>query len=189
MFWPKAGRRQASSICATSDPTVAQDIRYAGSNNFVGHPLPEDWLSRQMRFPAGRGVGAQAGAGRSRCRWPRTVGRPDFYRPTQAVSAMVRWAYDHTQATSPTKQFFPSGAEEFAVRARLSRIGVAALDRDRSRPDVDRCVGSASSAVQSVSILPGPVSRRSPSARPTMDLIWEPATTVSIRTAIRAARR
>ena len=38
---PRARRacRAVSSICAISIPTIIQDIRYAGSNNFVGRPL------------------------------------------------------------------------------------------------------------------------------------------------------
>src|SRR3954470_22618958 len=72
------------------DPTIIQDIRYAGSNNFVGRPL----------------AGYQAGE----CVVKREVGLAlkhiqqelakqklslkmfDCYRPTRAVADMVRWS-------------------------------------------------------------------------------------------------
>src|SRR5262249_56174131 len=86
------------------DPTIAQDIRYAGSNNFVGRPLDgynaaECVLRRDVAMalkavqadlaPSGRGLKVY-----------------DCYRPTQAVRAMVRWARDGAPAGS-TKRFYP----------------------------------------------------------------------------------
>ena len=86
------------------DPTIAQDIRYAGSNNFVGRPLDgynaaECVLRRDVAMalkavqadlaPSGRGLKVY-----------------DCYRPTQAVRAMVRWARDGAPA-GPTKRFYP----------------------------------------------------------------------------------
>ena len=86
------------------DPTIAQDIRYAGYNNFVGRPLDgynaaECVLRRDVAMalkavqadlaPSGRGLKVY-----------------DCYRPTQAVRAMVRWARDGAPA-GPTKRFYP----------------------------------------------------------------------------------
>src|SRR5437868_14399057 len=74
------------------DPTIIQDIRYAGSNNFVGRPL--------------------AGYGAGECVVKRDVGMAlkrvqqeltpqklslkmlDCYRPTRAVHDMVVWGRD-----------------------------------------------------------------------------------------------
>ena len=76
------------------DPTIAQDIRYAGSNNFVGHPLPgyvapECILRRDVALALKQVQADLAAAGRG-------LKVYDCYRPTQAVRAMVRWAYDRT---------------------------------------------------------------------------------------------
>jgi len=86
------------------DPTIVQDIRYAGSNNFVGHPLPgytapECVLRRDVAMALKQVQADLAASGRG-------LKVYDCYRPTQAVAAMVRWAYDRT-VESPTKRFFP----------------------------------------------------------------------------------
>ena len=55
------------------DPTIAQDMRYASADNFVGRPLP-GYDARRMHAAARRGRGAQAGAGGSRGVRPRAQG-------------------------------------------------------------------------------------------------------------------
>lgn len=74
------------------DPTIRQDIRYAGVNNFVGRRLPgyeaaECVVTRQV---------AQALARVQRDLAPRrlTLKMYDCYRPARAVHEMVIWAQD-----------------------------------------------------------------------------------------------
>ena len=72
------------------DPTIAQDIRYAGAENFTGRPVPgydaaecvlvgaaAEALSRAQKALRTKGLGLKVF---------------DCYRPAQAVSAFVRWA-------------------------------------------------------------------------------------------------
>jgi D-alanyl-D-alanine dipeptidase len=86
------------------DPTIVQDIRYAGPNNFVGRPLAgygaaECVLRRDVAMalkqvqadlaPTGRGLKVY-----------------DCYRPAQAVRTMVQWARDGVPAGA-SQRFFP----------------------------------------------------------------------------------
>jgi D-alanyl-D-alanine dipeptidase len=100
------------------DPTIIQDIRYAGSNNFVGHPL--------------RGYEA------AECVVKREVGMLlksvqeelalqnlslkmfDCYRPTRAVADMVAWSRDGRE-TPAQKRYYPSFS-----KADLFRLGYIA---------------------------------------------------------------
>ena len=85
------------------DPTIAQDIRYAGANNFVGRPLdgydaPECILRREVAAALKRvqaelkeqGLGLKV---------------YDCYRPHRAVRAMAQWAHDGRP--DGAKRFFP----------------------------------------------------------------------------------
>ena len=86
------------------DPSIVQDIRYAGSNNFTGRPLPgydapECILRRDAAAALARVQVDLAATG---------LGLKvfDCYRPTRAVRAMAQWADDGRDA-SATKRFFP----------------------------------------------------------------------------------
>jgi D-alanyl-D-alanine dipeptidase len=95
-------------------PDIAQDMRYAGANNFTGHPVPgyrapQCWL----RAEAARALAvAQADAN--------THGFSlvvyDCYRPRRAVSSFVEWSRNADQSTKPDyyprldkSQLFPQG--------------------------------------------------------------------------------
>jgi zinc D-Ala-D-Ala dipeptidase len=101
------------------DPSIAQEIRYASADNFVGRPLPrygaaECVLRRDAALalkqvqadlaPAGRGLKVY-----------------DCYRPTRAVRAMAQWANDGRGA-GPTKRFFPR-----LEKSRLFALGYIAM--------------------------------------------------------------
>jgi len=106
------------------DPTIVQDIRYAGSNNFVGRPL--------------RGYGA------AECVVKREVGLRlqaiqqelskqnlslkmfDCYRPARAVADMVAWAGNGKQ-TAAERRFNPAFA-----KADLFRLGYIATHSGHS---------------------------------------------------------
>jgi D-alanyl-D-alanine dipeptidase len=85
------------------DPSIAQDMRYAGSDNFTGRPLPgygapECVLRRDVAQALSQ---VQSDLARD------NLGLKvyDCYRPTRAVRAMTRWAQDGARET-PTKRFF-----------------------------------------------------------------------------------
>src|SRR5882672_3348828 len=100
------------------DPTIVQDIRYAGSNNFVGRPL--------------------AGYGAAECVVKREVGLAlktiqqelaaqklslkmlDCYRPARAVADMVAWARDGKE-TAAGRRYNPAFS-----KADLFRLGYIA---------------------------------------------------------------
>jgi zinc D-Ala-D-Ala dipeptidase len=86
------------------DSSIVQDIRYAGSNNFTGRPLPgydspECILRRDVAAALARVQADLAASG---------LGLKvfDCYRPTRAVRAMAQWADDGRDARA-TKRFFP----------------------------------------------------------------------------------
>ncbi len=100
------------------DPTIIQDVRYAGPNNFVGRPL--------------------AGYGAAECVVKREVGLAlknvqqelakqklslkmfDCYRPARAVADMVAWSRDGKE-TAAGKRYNPAFA-----KADLFRLGYIA---------------------------------------------------------------
>lgn len=91
------------------DPSIAQDIRYAGSENFVGRPLagydaPECILRRDVAAALARVQADLAGTGLA-------LKVYDCYRPERAVRAMVQWARD--RAPDPDgKRFYPRLAKQ-----------------------------------------------------------------------------
>ena len=88
------------------DPSIVQDMRYAGSNNFTGAPLPgydaAECVLRREAAEALRQVQADLA--------PQHLGLKvyDCYRPTRAVAAFARWAHAPEQAGAPTKRFYPA---------------------------------------------------------------------------------
>jgi zinc D-Ala-D-Ala dipeptidase len=101
------------------DPTIAQDIRYAGVDNFVDRPLPgyggaECVLRRDAALALKQVQADLAVTG---------VGLKvyDCYRPTRAVRAMAQWANDG-RAAGATKRFFPR-----LDKAKLFALGYIAM--------------------------------------------------------------
>lgn len=87
------------------DPTIAQDIRYATSDNFVGRPLPgynspECVLRRDAALALQE---VQADLEKLRL----AIKVYDCYRPLRAVHAMAQWSRDGLPS-GPSKRFFPS---------------------------------------------------------------------------------
>lgn len=138
------------------DPGIAQDIRYAGSNNFVGRPLdgyaaPECILRRDAAAALKRVQADLAGTGFA-------LKVYDCYRPERAVRAMVRWAKD-AGADGAAKRFYPRLAKRsllagyIAARSRhstgtavdltlVSRAHV--LTKSAAPPVVAPCIAPAS---------------------------------------------
>jgi D-alanyl-D-alanine dipeptidase len=86
------------------DPSIRQDIRYAGSNNFVGHPLP-GYVGAECVLPRGA---AEVLREVQHDLAPRDLSLKvyDCYRPERAVRAMASWANDGKPGDA-TKRFFP----------------------------------------------------------------------------------
>lgn len=75
-------------------PGILQDVRYAGSNNFYGRPVPgygaaECWLYRPVAEALGKVEADARARGLRLVLW-------DCYRPQRATDAFVRWAADPT---------------------------------------------------------------------------------------------
>jgi len=86
------------------DASIAQDIRYASADNFVGRPLPgygaaECVLRRDAALALKQVQADLASAGLG-------LKVYDCYRPARAVRAMAQWANDGRSA-GPGKRFFP----------------------------------------------------------------------------------
>ena len=118
------------------DPTIAQDIRYAGSDNFVGRPLPgygaaECVLRRDVAAVLKQVQADLAGAGLA-------LKVYDCYRPIRATRAMAQWASDGQGGGN--KRFFPrlSKTELFA------RGYIATLSRHSTGTAVDLTMIDAS---------------------------------------------
>ncbi|MBS0245287.1 MAG: M15 family metallopeptidase [Proteobacteria bacterium] len=86
------------------DPSIRQDMHYAGRDNFTGRPLPgydaaECLLRRPVALALKRVQADLAKAGYS-------LKVYDCYRPTRAVAAMAAWARN-PHATPDTSRFYP----------------------------------------------------------------------------------
>ena len=87
------------------DPSIAQDMRYAGFDNFTGRPLPGYGAPECVLRRAVAQALAQVQADLARENLSLKV--YDCYRPTRAVRAFMRWANDGARE-APTKRFFPA---------------------------------------------------------------------------------
>lgn len=115
-FCGPAGAAPPPGFARLSDvaPDIAQDMRYAGANNFTGHPVPgyrapQCWL----RAEAARAL-ADAQADAKAHGFSLVV--YDCYRPRRAVSSFVEWSRNADQSTKPDyyprlhkSQLFPQG--------------------------------------------------------------------------------
>jgi D-alanyl-D-alanine dipeptidase len=88
------------------DPTIRQEMRYAGSDNFTGSPLPGydsgECILRRAAAEALKEVQSDLGA--------KGFGLKvfDCYRPNRAVARMYAWAKDGKPATEAMTRFFPN---------------------------------------------------------------------------------
>ena len=90
------------------DPSIAQDMRYASRDNFVGQPLPgydaPECVLRRDAALALQKVQADLASQHL------SLKTYDCYRPTRAVAAMARWAQDNRTGrdNGATKRFYPA---------------------------------------------------------------------------------
>lgn len=92
---PPQGFSRLSEIA----PGIAQDMRYAGANNFTGRPVP-GYVAPQcwLRTEAAKAL-ADAQADAKANGFSLVV--YDCYRPTRAVSSFVEWSRNADQTTKP----------------------------------------------------------------------------------------
>jgi D-alanyl-D-alanine dipeptidase len=114
------------------DPSVVQDMRYAGQDNFTGAPVPgydaseciltrrtAEALATVQRHLAGRGLSLKV---------------YDCFRPVRAVAAFMRWAGSGGRCSDRT---IPSSPSAQPTRyARLHRFALGALTRSHRRSDL-----------------------------------------------------
>jgi D-alanyl-D-alanine dipeptidase len=105
-------------------PTIRQDIRYAGANNFVGRPLPgyeggECIVKRSVGLALQRVQQELAAQNLS-------LKMLDCYRPARAVQEMVRWAQDGNE-TAAQHRYNPAFR-----KADLFRLGYIATHSGHS---------------------------------------------------------
>lgn len=93
-----AGEKAPKNFVRLKDvaPTIKQDMRYAGSNNFTGRPVPgylapECWLRIEAAEALARAQKEAEGEGLSLIVY-------DCYRPQRATKAFVAWAQDADDA-------------------------------------------------------------------------------------------
>ena len=107
------------------DPTIRQDIRYAGSHNFVGRPV-NGYLAAEciLSAPAARALATVqktlAAKRLSLIVW-------DCYRPTRAVNDFVQWSKDPAHLEMKA-EFYPR-----TDKARLFALGYIARRSGHSR--------------------------------------------------------
>lgn len=85
-------------------PGVAQEMRYAGPNNFTGAPVPgyrapQCWLRREAAQAMARAQSEAHGAGFDLVVY-------DCYRPRRAVAAFVDWSKSADERTKP--DYYPN---------------------------------------------------------------------------------
>ena len=144
------------------DPDIAQDMRYASENNFVGRRLPgynaaECVLRRDVAMALKRVQEDLAGTGYS-------IKVYDCYRPQRAVRAMVQWAYDG-QADGPAKRFYPGVSKNSLFAAGF--ISAHSAHSSGTAVDLTLVPENAASAPRAESGSPygpcnGPAARRAP---------------------------
>src|SRR5215469_13305159 len=144
------------------DPTIAQDIRYAGSDNFVRRPLPgyeaaECILRRDVAAALKRVQADLAASGLS-------LKVYDCYRPARAVRAMAAWVNDG-RSEAATKRFFPKLAKSSLLRAGY----IASRSRHSAGTTIDLTLMKAAAApaaafdpAAAYGPCTGPLAQRSP---------------------------
>jgi zinc D-Ala-D-Ala dipeptidase len=107
------------------DPTIVQDIRYAGSHNFVGRPI--------RGYPAAECILSQPAANaledvqRKLAEKALSLIVWDCYRPTRAVDDFLQWSKDPAHSEMKT-EFYPRTGKE-----KLFALGYLAKPSAHSR--------------------------------------------------------
>ena len=95
------------------DPTIIQDIRYAGSNNFVGRPL-RGYKAAECVVKRGVGLALQR-VQQELAPQKLSLKMLDCYRPARAVADMVAWSRDGRE-TPAQKRYNPAFSKKDLFR-------------------------------------------------------------------------
>jgi zinc D-Ala-D-Ala dipeptidase len=95
------------------DPTILQDIRYAGSNNFVGRPL-RGYEAAECVVKYGVGLALQR-VQQELAPQKLSLKMLDCYRPARAVADMVTWSRDGRE-TPAQKRYNPAFSKKDLFR-------------------------------------------------------------------------
>ena len=106
------------------DPSIAQDMRYATSDNFTGKPLPGYNAPECMLHPAAANALKRVQSDLAAANLSLKV--YDCYRPTRAVAAMAAWA--RGKGGPDTSRFYPA-----LDKAKLFALGYIAGHSAHSR--------------------------------------------------------
>ena len=143
------------------DPTIEQNMRYAGYDNFVGHPLPgydaPECVLRREAAAALKQVQADLKASNLKLKVY------DCYRPTRAVRAMAQWAGDGRAGS--TKRYYPKLQKQnlFALGYIASRSEHSAgTTVDLSMVEIDHPPVAPFDRNASYGACTGPAAQRSP---------------------------
>jgi D-alanyl-D-alanine dipeptidase len=100
-------------------PTIAQDIRYAGSHNFVGRPI-RGYLAAEciLSEPAARALGAVQ---RKLSEKKLSLIVWDCYRPKRAVDDFLQWSKDPTHSEMKAEFYPRADKEELFAAGYLAR--------------------------------------------------------------------
>ena len=113
------------------DPTILQDIRYAGRDNFTGAPVPGYEAAECVLVrPAAEALAAVQADLRAK---GLTLKVYDCYRPARAVAAFVEWAKEPDDPAAKTT-YYPNLAKSRAV-PRLYRHALRPFARRDRRSD------------------------------------------------------
>jgi zinc D-Ala-D-Ala dipeptidase len=107
------------------DPTIVQDIRYAGSHNFVGRPI-KGYLAAECILSASA-ANALATVQRKLAEKQLSLIVWDCYRPTRAVADFLQWSMDPAHSEMKT-EFYPR-----ADKQKLFVLGYLATRSAHSR--------------------------------------------------------
>jgi D-alanyl-D-alanine dipeptidase len=107
------------------DPTIVQDIRYAGSHNFVGRPI-KGYLAAECILSEAA-ANALATVQRALAEKKLSLIVWDCYRPQRAVDDFFRWSKDPTHAEMKA-EFYPR-----TDKANLFALGYLARRSAHSR--------------------------------------------------------
>ncbi|MER6951857.1 M15 family metallopeptidase [Nonomuraea sp. NPDC000554] len=97
--------RAPAGFIALADvaPTIRQDLRYTGSDNFVGSPL-DGYRNATCVLPLPAAL-ALSWAARVLARDGYALTALDGYRPQRAVDHMRRWAADPTDQATKARHY------------------------------------------------------------------------------------
>jgi zinc D-Ala-D-Ala dipeptidase len=138
------------------DPTIVQDIRYAGSHNFVGRPI-KGYLAAEciLSEPAAQALRAVQG---KLARKDLSLIVWDCYRPKRAVDDFLRWSRDPARTEMKT-EFYPRTDKQSLFA--LGYLAVRSAHSRGSTVDLGIVPSAFSFAPQ-----PGPLSSLKPCTAP-----------------------